>query len=404
MLLFAAALWLLAQDPAPSAEGMKALEEQRWEAAAQAFEKAAAADPKDYAARFHRALALGMLKRDAEAVAGYRAVLELKPGLYEAQLNLGMLLLRQNQAAEAVGPLEAAAEQKPGEFRPVFYAGEAQFAVGQWGRAEARFAKAVQIDPKSAAAHYALGRARARLGRLDEAAQSLRTAAGIDVSYRDGLLELASLYEKARRPEEALAIYREFPELAAARERAGELLLEAGKAADAIAPLEEAVAKSPTTANRFALAAAYMRSHQSAKAIPLLEQAAAAEPRNYDLRLTYGRALMDSKQFLNAAREFSRAAQIQPDAVQAWSELATALILAEIYPQALAALDRVRALGGEKPGHIYFRAITLDRTKQLKPALEAYRQFLAASGNQNPNEEFKARQRIRIIEKELSKR
>ncbi len=404
MVLFAAALLLFAQNPDYSAEGMKALEEQRWEAAAQAFEKAAAADPKDYAARFHHALALGMLKRDAEAAADYRAVLELKPGLYEAQLNLGMILLRQKQAAAAVAPLEAAAEQKPGEFRPVFYAGEALFTAGQFEKAEACYAKAVEIDPKSAAAHLGLGRTRARLGRLDDAAPSLRTAARLDASYRDGLLELASLYEKAKRPEAALAIYREFPEIPAARERAGELLLETGKAADAIPQLEEAVAKSPTTANRFALAAAYMRSNQPAKAAPLLDQATAAEPGNYDLHITYGRALLSLHQFPGAAREFLRAAQIKPGAAEAWSELSTALILTENYPQALAALDRVRALGGEKPGHLYFRAITLDRTKQLKPALEAYRQFLAASQNQNPNEEFKARQRIRIIEKELAKK
>jgi tetratricopeptide (TPR) repeat protein len=370
MRIVAAALLLLLQNPNYSTEGMKALDEQRWEAAAAAFLKAAEADPKDYAAHFHRALALGMLKRDAEAIAGYEKVLELKPGLFQAEMNLGMLLLRQGRAPEAARYLQAA----------------------------------VETNPKSAAAHFGLGRARALQGALDEAAPELRKAAEMDASFRDGLLELASLYEKAKRPNDAVALYREFPDLPAARERIGELLLESGQTAEAIPQLEEAVAKSPSTANRFALAAAYMRSNLPAKAVPLLEQAVTAEPQNFDLRLSYGRALRDLRQFGNAAREFLLAAKIKPESVEAWSELAGALILTEGYPEALAALDRVRALGGEKAGHLFFRAIVLDRTKQYKPALEAYRQFLAASQNRSPDEEFKARQRVRIIERELRKK
>jgi hypothetical protein len=38
------------------------------------------------------------------------------------------------------------------------------------------------------------------------------------------------------------------------------------------------------------------------------------------------------------------------------------------------------------------------------PALESYEKFLAASEGKNPDEEFKARQRIRIIRKELARR
>ena len=42
--------------------------------------------------------------------------------------------------------------------------------------------------------------------------------------------------------------------------------------------------------------------------------------------------------------------------------------------------------------------------KQPKPALEAYQRFLAMSQGKNPDEEFKARQRARIIHRELSKK
>ena len=67
-------------------------------------------------------------------------------------------------------------------------------------------------------------------------------------------------------------------------------------------------------------------------------------------------------------------------------------------------MDKLAAMHAEKPGHVYLRAIVLDKVKQYQPALESYQRFLEMSQGQNPNEEFKARQRSRIIQRELSKR
>ena len=60
--------------------------------------------------------------------------------------------------------------------------------------------------------------------------------------------------------------------------------------------------------------------------------------------------------------------------------------------------------GREYGGNWFFRAIILDKLKQLKPALEAYQQFLSLSQGKNPDQEFQARQRVRIIQRELEKR
>src|SRR5215470_3775126 len=78
--------------PGLTAEGLKALDARNYTAAAQAFEKAVAADPKDYSAHFNLALAYSFLNRDAAAAAEYRKTLDLRPGLYEAELNLGIIL------------------------------------------------------------------------------------------------------------------------------------------------------------------------------------------------------------------------------------------------------------------------------------------------------------------------
>src|SRR5690242_9151175 len=106
---------LALQTPDYLADGSKALDEGRFEAAAQAFTKAVEADPKDYIAHFNLALSYSMMGKDAEGIAEYRKTLELHPRLYEAELNGGILLLRQKDPADALPLLADAVEQKPEE-------------------------------------------------------------------------------------------------------------------------------------------------------------------------------------------------------------------------------------------------------------------------------------------------
>lgn len=398
----AAALLLFLQNPDPASEGLKALNAQKYDLAVQYFTKAVEADSKDYAARFNLALANSMLGKDADAIAGYKKVLELKPGLYQAELNLGMVLLRDKQPHDAISCLQAAADQKPNELRPRLYLAEALFDSGDFAKAEHSYRAASAIDAKSALAELGLARSEAAQNRLKDAEPHFRRAAELDPSLKDAVLELGPLYEKNNQTAEAIAIYQQFPENVAARERLGELLVEAGRPADAIPHLEWAVQKSPTAANRFALAQAYRNNHQPAKGLPLMGQAVEAEPGNLGLRLSYGRALWAEHKYAEAAQQFYRVTQARPDSLEAWNGFAAALEKLDDYPRAIAALDRIRALGGERPAQMYLRASILDRAKDLKGALASYQKFLAADGGKLENEEFIAHQRIRTIERELS--
>jgi Tfp pilus assembly protein PilF len=396
--------FLFLQKPDVQADGMKALEEQRYPAAVESFKQAVAADPKDYGAHFHLALSFSLMNLDSEAIPEYKKVLELKPELYEAELNLGIILLRQKMAAEAVPYLEAAAKQKPAVYRPVFFLAEGLRESGQPDKAEPYYKSATELDPKSAAAELGLARTMVKQNRLTDAEPHFRKAAELDPAFRDALLELGSLYERDKKTAEAIEIYKQFPENPAAKERLGELLLESGQAATAIPQLEDAVQKSPTTANRYALATAYIQNKQIDKALPLFEQALQSEPGNQDLRMSYARALREQRKYPAAAQQFFQVAKAKPDSTEAWSDLSGMLILLKQDDQAIAALDKVRALGGEKPAHFYFRAIVFDRNHQYPPALENYEKFLSLSVGKSPDEEFKARQRVRIIKKEMSKR
>jgi tetratricopeptide (TPR) repeat protein len=392
------------QTPDFSAEGTKALDEGRYEAAAQAFGKAIEADPQDYFAHFNLALAYAFLHKDAEGIAEYRKTLELKPALYEAELNLGIMLMKQKEPAEAVPLFEDAAGQKPDRFQPRFSLAEAQLQSGAPDKAEENYRQALRLDPQSAAAEAGLAHALARQEKLADAAPHFQQAAKLDPRYRSLLLELGELYENHQQPAEAITIYREFPDNAAAQQHLGRLMLENKQYADALPQLEAAYQRDASQSNRTALAAAYVFTGDLVKALPLLSEAVAAAPADYELRMMYARALRDNKKFAESATQFYEAAKLKPNEPKTWSQLGGMLYMTNDYPRALAAFDKARELGEDTAGNWFLHAIILDRLKQLKPAVEAYQRFLALSQGKNPDQEFQARQRVRIITREIERR
>ncbi|HZS50674.1 MAG TPA: tetratricopeptide repeat protein [Bryobacterales bacterium] len=385
-----------------------ALEAGKYAEAAELLEKAVAADPKDYRARFNLAFAYTQLHRETEAIAQYTKVVEQQPDLAPARLNLGILLLRQEKASAAVPHLELAAEKRLQDFRAQFYLGEALLKAGLSGRAAAAYQRALAIDPKSAAAVLGLARSFARQGQIDSAREQYLRAAQMDRQFNDALLELGDLLEGRKQPDEALGLYLEYlktkPEAVAVQERAGVLLLQSKRYPEAIEHLEAAVRQNPTAANQTALAQAYTMSRQPAKAVPLLRAAVIAEPDDLDLHLRLAMALLETMDYGGASKEFAAVAQKQPSNVDAWNGLGFTLYKVENYDGALQALERARQLGSEPPGNEFLRAIILDRFHQYPAALESYQKFLAASGGKDPDDEFKARQRVRIITNMLNKR
>jgi tetratricopeptide (TPR) repeat protein len=396
------ALFLFAPPEDFLAQGLKALDANDPVTAEALLRQAATAQPNDFSIHFNLALALSMQQKDADAIAEFRRTLELKPALPQADLNLGMLLLRNKRPAEAIPVLKEAAESAKSARADLYYA-QALFDTGEVTQADQFYRAAVELDPKSPAAQAGLAHCLLKELKLPEAAQHFREAASLDPQYRSELPGLAAEYEKAGMASEAIAIYRQFPDDPVARERLGRLLVDNGSPSDAIPNLELAVKTSPSISNRLALADAYKLNKQVDREIEQLQLAVASEPSDFDLRMDLARELRDAHRAVEAAQQFATAAKLRPDSVKAWNELATVYVVNGDYTSGLAALDRVRALGKEIPGDFYFRGICLDRMHQLKPAIEAYRQFLATDGGKMADQEFLARQRIRIMENELNR-
>ena len=402
-LLFVLLLLFRTEQDDPQKVGLQALDKGDYRLAAQTFSAILQADPKDYAAAFNLALAETQLHEDQQAIADYRKTLALKPNLYEAELNLGILLLRNKQPGEALPLLQDAVQQRPKEARPKRYLADSLAATGDVPKAAAAYAEALQIDPKMAPAELGLGQSLLQQGKLDEAKPHYRSAAALDPQLHSYLLELAQALARAGKSPDAIALLQEFPSDPAAQEELGRLYLVSNQPEQAVAVFQSVMAQSPTPANRLALAEAYLKNNQPAKASPLLEAALASTPNDYDLRMVVGRIRRDQHQYRNAAEDFIAAASLRSTSVEAWNEAATAFVLSEQYPQAIAALDKVRGLNAETAGNYYYRAICFDKLHQKKPAIASYQRFLELSGGKYPDQEFNARQRSKTLEHEVNR-
>ena len=381
----------------PMAEAMKDLDAGKTQQAIATLKEVLAQNPDNYGVWFNLGVAYGMAGDDGEAVTSFRKVLTLEPKLYEAELNLAQLLLRQKKYAEAVELLTQAAEQKPQEIRPQLMLGKVLLATGKPAEAEARFKTVTTFDPKQAEAFLLLSRSLSAQQRWAEAAAPLATYTALNPTDTAAQMELAQTLERAKKPAEAAAIYGRFPKDPAAMERAGLLELDAGNAKQSAEELELAVQVSPTPALRYALATALLRSGQIEKAAEVAAALVTQQPGNLDTRMFYGRLLRDQRQYAPAAEQFASATKLKPDSLEAWNELTSMLVLLKNYPAALETIEKSRQLGGETPAYYWYRAIMLDALHQNKPALESYQRFLEMSHDKSPDEEFKARQRVRIL-------
>lgn len=386
-----------------AAEGMAALEKQDYAAAIAQFEKALELNPGDVPSRFYLALSLSLSGQDAASLPHYEKLVEAQPEVYELRLNYAQALVNTSHFEEAAEQLAKAEEIKPSQAKTVSLlvaTGTAELAEGDDVGARKRFEAALRTDPVQADALAGLGTACLAAGDLEAAETWFRKAVAARPEYQKRLLDLAAAWEAKGNFAKAASLYGEFPGDAQAQARAGELLLRAGSAKEAIAALEASVKEKPDFENRRTLAVAYLRSGDTAKAAATMQAAVDSEPQNAEAHLAYGRILRDARRFVPAAEQFGIAIKLKPEDTMAWSEFAGVAVLAEQYQAALQALAQLEKLGGLKPGHHYLRAIILDKFRSYKEAIAEYELFLAASAGQNKDEEFKARQRLRILQRE----
>ena len=179
--------------------------------------------------------------------------------------------------------------------------------------------------------------------------------------------------------------------------------MEQKRFAEAAPLLERAVKDSPTAANLTALAEAYALEGDTAKALPLWKAALDLEPSNPDLNFRYANGLLHAGEAEQAAQHYHVAVKAKPDFGEAWNGLAFALYKLENLPGSLKALEQAQAAGAAKPAAVYLRAIIEDKLQMHVEAKADYEKFLSMQSGLE-DEDFKARQRIKVIDKVLERK
>jgi tetratricopeptide (TPR) repeat protein len=152
------------------------------------FAIAEALAPRDIATQAALAQLHLRAGRNAEAAAAARRIIEISPTDAVAHFVLGTALIRLDQADAGASALDtfarldaAAAEERSRQLALAALRREADVAAaeGHHSRAVEALGQIVEQEPRSAAAHVALGAALTRAGRAAEAVDRLQTAAGL---------------------------------------------------------------------------------------------------------------------------------------------------------------------------------------------------------------------------------
>ena len=404
--LAALLVFLAAASDSAIESAAKALDQEDYAKAAELLEKVVADEPDNHNARFNLAFAYTEIKQLRKAIKHYEVVVEQQPELTSARVNLSSLLMQQEEFSQAVSHLEVLAAARPDDFQAQFFYAHALLRTGQHEEAIGAYGRALTLDPDSADANLELGQSLARLKRFAEAVKYYRHAIDLDPKTAEMILELAELVERDGRIQQAVDLYQDHlkshPEAIAVRERAGFLMLELERFAEAIRLFEEAVKQNATAANQAALAEAYSSHNQPDKARRALQAATVLDPASSELRLRYADSLVRAKRYQDAADEFLAALEQNADLAGAWNGLAFSSYQLNNFKGALRALDESRKRGGEKPATLYLRAIVEDNLEMRRAALASYEAFLAARSGLE-DEEWKSEQRIKTLQKILRK-
>jgi len=385
-----------------------ALAKKDFAAAIEALKKFLAERPEDAVAHSQLAYAYTGAGRHEEARAAYEAALALDPKLAAAHQNLGLLLLETDPAA-ALPHLERAAELLPDRAQPQVLLGAALERLGRSAEAVAQYRRAAARDPQNPDARLALGRLLLALSCAAEAEPELRQVVALRPEFAPARLGLAESLIAQKKWEQAAGELNAYlqvqPEDHASRVRLASVLLELGRLEQALAELRRAEQGGYSSPQLYSLRG-YARAglRQFEEAIVALRQAVEMDLQDSELHARLGRLHLEQRDFSAAERALLEALRLQPKFTDALRDLAATYYLAGQYEAALRVLDRLAEHEPPSASSWFMRATSYDKLDRKAEALAAYRKFVELDRGRSEKQDFQARQRIRILTRELKKK
>ncbi len=348
-----------------------------------------------------------------EAEKAFLRVVELNPQSARAHSGLAEVFYSSGKHAEAIA--EAKAAIAAGDDRAAIFTllGVALTVTNKFDEALPALEEVLKRDPKNTTALLHRAEVFIAKNKPNEAAADLRAALAIEPSTRTKL-RLATLLAQTKQYDAAIALFQEVtnaePANPEARSGLTAVLIESGKAADAITELEKLIKAEPSRAVlRSQLAILYL-SKQPEKALEQYRAAAELEPKNANHYVGIASALVKLRKFQEAVDVVKPllAANIKGELEYfARTNLATALFELDDFANAareyLWILDHQAKLGNRKRTAItlYFLGICLDKLGDYEQALKAYNQFLELASTDNQLEIDKVKLRLPPLKRQI---
>ena len=389
-------------------EAQRDIDQSDFEAAIAPLQKVIADQPEFAYAHFQLAYVYTALKRTDEARAQYARTVAIDPKMSEAYLNLGMLLLDKQEDAAAVAPLRKAVELLPAQSRPRYLLAVALDRSGDRAGAAESFEALIHLDPNDITALDYLGWAALRRGKPDEAEARFRRALEVQPKEPEARRGLAQSLDAQKEPEAASA-YRDYlelkPEDSEARARLIHLLVEQKQNDVALAELDRLDAgKQPTLESLKLRADILIAGKKWDDSIGTLQQALALSPNDAQLHGGLGRILLQKRDFAGAEKELRMALRLDGKNLTYFKDLSSTFFLGGKYAATLATQDEIAKVEQPGAGVWFIRAICYDKLNQPKLALEAYQKFLQLDQDKNPDQVWQAKERSKVLQRMLERK
>jgi Flp pilus assembly protein TadD len=389
-------------------EAQRDIDKNNFAAAIAPLQKVIAEQPEFAYAHFQLAYAYTALKRTDEARAEYARTIAIDPKMSEAYLNLGMLLLDKQEDAAAVAPLRKAVELLPAQSRPRYLLAVALDRSGDRAGAAESFEALLHLDPNDITAIDYLGWAALRKGKPEEGEARFRRALEVQPNGPEARRGLAQSLDAQKKPD-ATGAYREYLELmpndSEARARLIHLLVEQKENDAALAEIDRLDAgKQPTLELLKLRADVQIAGKKWDDSIVTLQQALALAPNDAQLHGGLGRILLQKRDFAAAEKELRVALRLDGKNLTYFKDLSSTFFLGGNYPAALATLDEIAKVEQPGAGVWFVRAICYDKLNQPKLALEAYQKFLALDQDKNTDQVWQATERSKVLQRMLERK
>lgn len=336
----------------------------------------------------------------------YGKAIAADPKQFEPHAALGLLYAQTNRRDKALPELQTASQLEPASHdaaaKAQVWRSLAQLQLGtDPAGAKQSLLKALQLTPgnDTPADLVLTGQIAEANDDSDDASTAYQRALAADPGSAGATSGLAHLLLKEKKPQEAEPLLRtalaKHPEDAGLTAQLATALAAQGNDAEAITTLEKLHQLQPANLDvTRMLADTYLRSGSPDKAAPLLGEAVQAAPNDSGLLISYGQSLIYTKQFAASIPILERAAAADPRNEEAWGGLAFAHSQLHQDDEVLKDLSARQKIAPDTPETLFLWATSYDNLHQMKQAAEYYERFLAAANGKYPNEEWQAKHRL----------